>query len=79
MIEDKQKFNKALSIVLQAEGVSLEAGGELYIRSLEGESWCVGTLDRYGDINEETEYKNDLNGALDHFHKLNDKNSFCFG
>lgn len=79
MIQDKEKFNKALSVVLQADGLSLEAGAEIYIRSLEGPYWCVGTLDKYGDIKDETEYENDLEGALDHFHRLNDEGGYSFG
>lgn len=79
MIKNKKKFNEALSVVLQADGLSLEAGGEIYIRSLEGPYWCVGTLDKYGDYDEETEYQNDLDGALAHFHRLNDEGGYSHG
>ncbi len=77
MIKDKSSFNKSLARILQEEGLSLDADGLIFIRSLEGDFWCVGYLDDEGGIKSETEFPEDLDGAISHFHKLIEENNLC--
>ena len=67
-------FNDALSIVLLEQGISVVVDATVYIRSLEGEFWCVGTYDDQGGINFEKEFPNDIGGAIEFFHRLREDN-----
>ena len=77
MIKDKQSFNTSLARVLLEEGLSLDADGQVFIRSLEGDFWCVGYLNSEGKIDSETEFSGDLDGAISYFHKLIEESDLC--
>ena len=67
MIKDESKFKDALKAILMEDGLCLDAGGEIFIRSLEGGQFCVGTLSNDGSIDEEVLHKGDSDEAIDQF------------
>ncbi len=77
MIDDKNKFAAALKIILLEDGLSLEADADIYIRSLEGEQFCVGTLDKNGCIDEETLYEGEPDEAVNKFIEMVEQRNLC--
>jgi len=77
MIKDKPSFNISLARILLEEGLSLDADGLVFIRSLEGDFWCVGYLADDGGIESETEFPGDLDGAIAYFQTLIEENNLC--
>ena len=77
MIEDKKRFSDALKIVLMEDGLNLSAGADIFIRSLEGEQFCVGTLDREGGIDDEALYVGEPDEAIKKFIEMVEELNLC--
>lgn len=64
-MKNKTQFIENLKQVLSTDdGLSVESEGTVYVRSLEGDSYAVGILSDDGAIDEEVEFKSDLDGAI---------------
>lgn len=63
-----QKFLESLKWILSESGqtVRVDSCATTYIRSLEGDEWCVGTMDNDGSIIAENSYT-DVDDAIDDY------------
>ena len=73
MIQDEipnleSMLSNAIRHVLRADaGISIESEGTVYVRSLEGNTFCAGLIGEDGYIRYEKEYGIDVDGAIDWF------------
>lgn len=68
MIKDIDSFKNSVKLILQSEdGLCLESEGNIFIRTTEGDNFFAGYLCLDGGIEEEIEFGDDIDAAIEYF------------
>ncbi|WDE02601.1 hypothetical protein [Thalassomonas actiniarum] len=61
-------FEESIKSVLeQAQGISIESEGSIYVRSTEGNNYFAGHVSSDGAVSEEVEFGSDIDKAISYF------------